>query len=278
MKTRVLFVVFIISCISFSFGQKKFKTTPTGLKYIIYSSNKGEKPKLGDVIKFNFILKNEKDSLIISSYGGAVPPQTQMQKPSYPGDLTEAFGMMAKGDSALFLVSADSFYAGQPKMPARKGSMLSIAIKMLDVVPFIEFQKQIKAAQEAQAKEEQNMIDAYVKKNAPNAKKTASGLYYLIEREGTGIGPQKGQTIEAHYRGTLLNGKEFDSDHGVPFSFALGQGQVIAGWDEGFALLKKGSKAKLIIPAALAYGTQSPSGDIPPNSPLVFEVELVNIK
>jgi len=92
--------------------------------------------------------------------------------------------------------------------------------------------------------------------------------------------PQKGQTVVVHYTGTLTNGQKFDSslDRNQPFEFALGLGQVIKGWDEGFAQLKVGEKAKLTIPPEKAYGEQGFPGAIPPNSTLIFEVELLEIR
>lgn len=96
--------------------------------------------------------------------------------------------------------------------------------------------------------------------------------------EGTGREAQKGDRVQVHYRGTLLNGEQFDAsyDRGEPFTFNLGAGEVIKGWDEGVAGMKEGEKRKLVIPPDMAYG-QSGSGSIPPNSPLVFEVELIKV-
>lgn len=110
--------------------------------------------------------------------------------------------------------------------------------------------------------------------------KTPSGLVVDFLQEGKGPLPAKGQTVLVHYTGTLLNGQKFDSsrDRGQPFSFVLGQGQVIKGWDEGLALMKVGSRAKLTIPPELGYGARGAGGIIPPNSVLVFDVELLDAK
>jgi peptidylprolyl isomerase len=109
---------------------------------------------------------------------------------------------------------------------------------------------------------------------------TDSGLEYIEIEKASGPIPQVGEIVSVHYRGMLEDGTEFDSSYsrGEPFSFALGKGMVIAGWDEGIALMNVGSKAKLIIPPELGYGERGAGGVIPPNATLTFEVELVSIQ
>ena len=108
---------------------------------------------------------------------------------------------------------------------------------------------------------------------------TPSGLKYTILKPGTGAMPKKGQTVQVHYTGTLTNGKKFDSsrDRGQPFSFTVGEGQVIAGWDEALSTMKVGERRKLIIPAKLGYGARGTGDVIPPNATLIFDVELLKI-
>lgn len=108
---------------------------------------------------------------------------------------------------------------------------------------------------------------------------TSSGLKYKIIQKGTGVQPKQGDKVSVHYVGTLLDGTKFDSsrDRGQPFSFGIGTGQVIRGWDEGIALLHVGDKAILTIPPDLGYGAQA-AGTIPANSTLIFEVELMEVK
>ena len=137
---------------------------------------------------------------------------------------------------------------------------------------------------------EQAIISSYATKNSLTPTKTSSGLNYVVTTPGAGALPTNGQTLTVNYTGHLLNadgtlGAEFDSNidaqfnHVTPFTFVLGKGNVITGWDEGFALLKVGSVAKLIIPSSLAYGTSGSSQGtvpIPANSILVFDVTLVS--
>jgi FKBP-type peptidyl-prolyl cis-trans isomerase len=111
----------------------------------------------------------------------------------------------------------------------------------------------------------------------PDAKKSASGLQYIIRKEGTGPSPVKGANVSVHYTGKLLNGTIFDSSvqRGEPIQFPVGTGRVIPGWDEGIMMMKQGEKRTLVIPPELGYG-QRATGPIPANAWLVFDVELVD--
>lgn len=122
---------------------------------------------------------------------------------------------------------------------------------------------------------------AKIKNKYPDALSTESGLHYTVTKEGTGDAtPKVGDSVTAHYKGTLLNGVKFDSsyDRGDPFVFQVGLGRVIKGWDEAFLAMKKGEKRTLIIPSELGYGSRGAGGSIPANATLLFDVELLDFE
>jgi len=109
---------------------------------------------------------------------------------------------------------------------------------------------------------------------------TSSGLKYIVIQSGSGPAAESGQQVRVHYTGWLTDGTKFDSsvDRGDPFTFPLGQGRVIRGWDEGVAGMNVGEKRRLVIPAELGYGSRGAGGVIPPGATLVFDVELLGVQ
>lgn len=126
---------------------------------------------------------------------------------------------------------------------------------------------------------ENNLIASKDTMSDTDVTTTDSGLKYKELQEGTGATPKKGQTVVVHYTGTLEDGTKFDSsrDRNQPFSFKLGAGEVIKGWDEGLSTMKVGERRQLIIPPELGYGARGAGGVIPPNATLIFDVELLRI-
>ena len=128
--------------------------------------------------------------------------------------------------------------------------------------------------------EEGNIMAASEKGSNEQEVTTSSGLKYVDQVVGTGDAAVAGKTASVHYTGWLESGKKFDSsvDRGQPFSFPLGAGRVIKGWDEGVQGMKVGGKRKLTIPSDLGYGSRGAGGVIPPNAMLIFDVELLGVR
>ena len=144
----------------------------------------------------------------------------------------------------------------------------------------VEAFRTFEGSREAKLAEAKAAAEAELDKIAAGFDTTESGLRYQIIQEGTGAKAEKGKTVSVHYKGTLTDGTVFDSSYkrNAPIDFALGMGQVIAGWDEGVSLLKVGDKARFVIPSDLGYGSRGAGGVIPGDATLIFDVELMDVK
>ena len=280
----------IIACLLFaSFAQaqkavKYSKSKTTGLSYVMHKSNKGPKLKLDDVVTLNLKYITSKDSLVFDSWKMGKPIQLKIAKSSFKGDLMDGLTLLTVGDSASFLINADSLFTktfGAPR-PAfiDSSSFLSFTVKVISTTTDAALKAEELKAEKENAMKENEVIAKYIADKQITPSKSSSGLMYIISEPGAGEQAQAGKTVKVHYTGRLLDGTKFDSslDRNEPIEFKLGQGMVIKGWDEGIALLKVGGKALLIIPSNLAYGSRGAGGVIPPFSPLTFEVELVSVQ
>lgn len=298
MNRFVIVAVLFSLCSTIAHAQKKQKTpskaelfkerdvayAPSGLAYKYRLDVPGKPGAMGDVVKLHFVLLTNKDSILRSTVAENRMVVTTIQKPRYTGSFEEGLAMLSKGDSCAFWVSADSLFKKGigAEMPAfiQKGSYLRFEVKMHDVMTMADYVKEQEDMAKKVKADEDAALASYIKTNNISAVlDTATGVYYQVVQEGTGARPKKGNKVVVHYTGHLVNGEIFDSsrDGGQPFDFIIGQGQVIEGWDEGIPLMRKGEKGVLYIPSYRGYGEQR-AGSIPPNSTLIFEVELLDIK
>jgi FKBP-type peptidyl-prolyl cis-trans isomerase len=289
-----IFLIIALFSISMALSAQKF-TSPGGIEYTLFRHNKEARKALqGDIMSLYldyYLLRNGQDSLIFSSKMKSADGKmmVQLTEPTYIGDIVEGLTQLSLGDSARFIIRADSFFIKSVKIPqvppfVKRDEMLYFNVGVVELFSEAELKQKMdaeKAKQEAEMatlkEKEIKALQKYFAEKALEVKQEESGLFIAMISEGTGDAPTPGKKVQVHYTGTLLNGNKFDSsvDRGQPFSFTLGKGQVIKGWDEGIAKLKPGSKAILGIPSSMAYGARS-TGSIPANSPLIFEVQLIS--
>lgn len=264
-----------------------FKKTKDGLEYKIVKDEKGDqRPAVGDIVKMHIHI-HVGDSVLFDSrkLNNNEPIEFPVMPAEFKGDWTDGLTMLSPGDSAVFRVSADSVSKrGQLPPWMKKTDKIIYELVMVSVKSQTQARQEMEQQMSKQKQMDDRVLQDYFAKNNLSPQRTQSGLYYIIEKQGTGPTPTRGQNVVVDYTGKTLDGKTFDSNvdpqfqHVQPFEFAAGSGQVIPGWDEGIMLLNKGSKAKFFIPSTLAYGPQSPGPGIEPNSILIFDVEVKDIK
>ena len=257
---------------------KGFEKTGNGLYYRFHTENPTHHvPANDDIVYLEMSIRTEKDSIVSS------PKQIpiMMQASRFKGDIYEALSLMHEGDSAEFIINAKKYFEvynyGQiPEFVKNDEMMLWFTIR-IDAVQSLEQYKQ--AAVDARLNAEKQAIEDYLTANNLSVSPQASGLYYIEIKEGKGKTAAHGKRVMVHYTGKLLDGTVFDSsiESGTPLDFTVGINPMIAGFTEGIQLMKKGGKALLLMPSHLAYGERS-TGKIPAYSPLLFEVELVEVE
>ena len=290
-----------------------YKKAPGGTMYLIHKSGGGEKIQPGDIVKLNFIRKSEKDSIMNSTYDMEQPQVFPVAKKTYAGDMNDILTNFGEGDSATFKLNLDTMAlkTGQPKPVGTKDTYWVFTVKIEKVLhkPAGEadstfqkkaqefFQKDYAASVEKRKSSEEGKIKKYIADNNLKMTTTASGLQYVIEKPGDAQRPAPTDTLMINYTGKFTTKKSdgkaniFDTSvkkdaeaagtynpavQYAPRPFLIGR--AIPGFDEALKMLGKGGKGTFIIPSRLGYGEAGMQPQIAPFSPLVFEVEVVDIK
>ena len=235
--------------------------TDSGLQYIEIEAGTGDSPAPGDLVQVHYTGQLEDGTVFDSSYDRGAPFQFPLGAGQVIAGWDEGIGLMKVGGKSTLIIPPDLGYgsagAGGGIIPP--DATLVFDVELVGIV-------------EPVAQEEVDESD-YIE--------TESGLQYYDIVEGDGPSPEAGQIVVVHYTGWLLDGTKFDSsvERGQPFQFIIGQGQVIAGWDEGVATMKVGGKRQLRITKKIGYGSAGAGGGIiPPDATLVFDVELLEIQ
>lgn len=286
------------------------RETKSGYKFNVVREGDGVIPVTGQILVMNLMFKDSKDSVWSDSQKADFPTMVQKQDSVEQGDFVlEVFQMLTKGDSVTFEVGAKDLFAKTFKSPPPPGvdstEVFTFQIGVTDVITeedakkmqaeFMEKQNEKDVLkQQEQLAIDTVLIDSYLTEKSIVAQKTASGLRYIIDKQGKGSNATNGQTVRVNYSGYLLDGRCFDSSIETvaratnafneqrmpyePIEVVLGYRQVITGWEEALTLMNKGSKMTVFVPSGMAYGPQQRSEMITSNAVLKFEMELVEIK
>jgi FKBP-type peptidyl-prolyl cis-trans isomerase FkpA len=257
-------------------------------KWVILGSGK-QAAAIGDFGEMHVIFKIGDTAMInTAEMNNNIPVSQQISAPGMKGDLMEGLVRMKAGDSAIFRMLVDTFAvrAHQPKPTwVKPGDYVTWEIKMVRVMTKTQMENEIAQKEKTQNTIDDALLQGYFKSNnIQNLKKTTSGLYYTVSKEGSGLHPKTGQEVTVNYTGQNLKGEKFDSNveasfnHVEPFAFALGKHNVIKGWDEAVAIMNAGMKATFYIPSSLAYGERGQGPKIGPNEILIFDIELLSFK
>lgn len=284
------FVIFALVCFSammlFTGCIQKYpgyKKTQSGLYYKFHNRDASAiQPKMTDFLRIEMKCYLH-DSLYYDWQGTQHEVYTQLQEPIFAGDLQEAYAMMHVGDSASFYVKADSvaalYYEQDPNaVGLAPEDYFRYEVKLVDVQTAEEFQANVEKMKESLKMEANRALEEYVINNNINVTPEPSGVYIIPLEKGKGRCPVKGEKVELDFSATLLNGQPVGSTFDSPnkFSFVLGEGYTIQGWEEIVPKMHLGDRVKAIIPFDLAYGEHS-VGEIPAYANLVYDIKLLKI-
>lgn len=298
MKCRISYGLFaLLIVISFACRNDGFTETPGGLKYKIIRTANGTALREGEYVVLNMEYYYSGDSLLYSSIVRGMPV-TMLYDDSVwnkSGQVYEGFSMLKVGDSAIFMVQCEDLYLKSFRMPVPAGLnpketitfRVGVAATM-DAQEFKEYQGRLvirrqeerEKRQSEQLIEDTAIIDRYLEEKNIIPMESESGLRYVVNKQSRGPKPKQGEIVVINYKGMLLDGTVFESSEiaGKPYEFPVGNGVIIKGWDEGVSMMPEGSTYTFYLPSPLAYGDRNISNIIKPNTILVYEVELVEVK
>ena len=242
-------------------NQENIMTTPSGLQYIERRAGSGAKPQPGEIVAVHYTGTLEDGTVFDSSRTRGEPISFALGAGMVITGWDEGISLMNEGGQATLIIPPDLAYGEQGYPPViPPNATLTFDVELVSIT--------------AGSPAAPTPVDE------ARYTTTEQGIKYVDLVQGEGPSPTNGQLVAVHYTGWLEDGTKFDSsiDRGEPFTFNLGMGQVIAGWDLGVRGMKVGGQRQLVIPGALAYGEQGYPPVIPSNATLIFEIELLEVQ
>ncbi|UPT66661.1 MAG: FKBP-type peptidyl-prolyl cis-trans isomerase [Sphingobacteriales bacterium JAD_PAG50586_3] len=295
--TLVVFIVFAMlgSALAQPNANKGYTKTPTGTLYKFIKTNKKAKmPVEGQVLFLSLEVRTEKpDTLLFTSAdiekNEGIPYYEMFAKPTYKGDYSEILALMHVGDSVVAKFDADTFFQYVYKIERAdvpfkvdSGHNVVMRIKLnsiMEMDSFKVYMNKVQADKDRKASDtETKNIGDFITTNNITVPPTASGLYYIETKAGSGDRPMPGDSVKLKYTGMFIDGSVFDSNEDIDnMAMVTGVGMVIPGFDEAVQLMQPGAEATVIIPYRLGYGPQGYPPVIPPFSTLIFNLRLVSV-
>ena len=293
MQRHISTLFAILVGVSFStFGQhiEGYRQNENNLYFKFLQDEKGSTAKLGDVLSMHMVMKSSDGIELKNTYKerGGKSMLFPVKFPVFLGDIYEAVTLLSEGDSAKFLIPADSMYNRIFKKPlppsVTEGSSLDFTIK----VEWIKAQQDVPIPEQTvklnvlQRSKDEEAIEAYFNKNELDFKRTDSGVFIHVMSESGNNLIKKGQTLTMNYTGMYVNGQIFETtikengDH-QPITVVSGNEQVIKGWEESFLELRAGSTYRIGVPSKQAFGVRG-RGIVPSNTVLIFEINIITVK
>jgi FKBP-type peptidyl-prolyl cis-trans isomerase len=288
----IILAIFVSSC-----TQNEFQIADTGYQYKFIRRGDGPEFKNNHYLMMNMDYYYEDDSLLFAYTDKNVPVSMQYIDTLWDlsGQIYRGLKRMKVGDSAIFIVNCANLYevSFHTDIPyglnpnsditfyvGVSGMLSPEEFRLWQANLIVDRQEAIKRKREQQFFEDISLIDLYMESSGIIPMELESGIRFFKIREGNGIKPEKGDRVVIHYTGYLLDGSKFHSsyDNQEPFEYTFGVGNVIQGWDKGVAQMSVGSKYTFYLPSTLAYGEQGMGEMVGPNTVVVFDIELLDIK
>jgi FKBP-type peptidyl-prolyl cis-trans isomerase len=270
----VMVMLVALTMLACSSNYPGYDKTKSGLYYKLYKVGTDTvKPKQGDWVSMDMSYKYKDSTLFDSKATMGTPVRFQLPPSDYPGDIYEGISMLSAGDSADFIIQADSLFMKTFRQPQRPpfidtNSVIYFSIKLLSV-----------ESPQAMMQKEEEMLKKYVEDNKITVAPEASGLYYIETAPGKGPKIDSGSWIKAHFSVSLIDGKQIYStqERGEPKEFEYGRSGDTQGFEEGVTKMLEGGKATFIVPSQIGFGEAGRGTLVPPYSTVVYNVELIDV-